>query len=167
MTSLKARELAFDLDAEGTTVMELDSVLATMEDRMRQEPGNQTLEDNYNILLEARQELDYWEGTAREHEAQLPPRPAVHQVIWAIDDNRTGVAREQRIEALTPSAATVICKDLEGDGFCKVTDITSPSNPAGTSPIYYKPNSNTYVAQSVEWMQMRMMFEMFMRGSEK
>ena len=141
-----AREIAFMIDEDGTTNEELQAVLCELEERINAGEANTTMIDNYYTLKDAERELDYWEGTAREKEAQASPgRPAPVSVFFVIDDGRKGIAREQRVEAITETALGVIRSELREGDFVHVANVPDGSVTNGVSEIWFKPNPRDYI----------------------
>jgi len=167
---MDARELAFALDEERVTAAELRDVLAYMADRIKDGDEGQTMLDNYWILKQALGELEYWEGTAAEHEAEeqneggVVPAPAPFSKLFVIDDNRKGIAREQAVPVMSETARAVLSSDLTEQGFCRVTGVPDASVTSGVSHIYYKPPREEYVPMAEHNRQLDLLFASILRG---
>lgn len=163
---MDARELAFALDEEKVTAAELRDVLAYMAGRIKSGDDGQTMLDNYWALKQALGELEYWEGTAAEHEAAgaVTPAPAPFSKLFVIDDNRKGIAREQAVPVMSEAARAVLAADLTEQGFCRVTGVPDASVTNGVSHIYYKPGREEYVPMSEHNRQLDLLFASILRG---
>lgn len=142
-----ARDIAFMLDQDGVTTRDMQPVLENMESRIKSGEENGTLVDNYYDLKEAERELDYWEGTARQHEQEkeVPVAPAPITRIFVYDDNRKGISREQKLDIITETSIGVIEADLSREGFEKVIAVPDASTRTGLSWIWFKPSAERYV----------------------
>lgn len=140
------KDLACEMEQDGVTTKDMQGVLEGMETRIKSGEDNPTLLDNYYDLKEIERELDWMEGTARQHEAEerlVPTKPIT--VLFVYDDNRSGVAREQRVDVITETARTVIELDLHRQGFEKVIAVPSAEATSGLAWIWFKPSSERYV----------------------
>ena len=138
-----SREIAFMLDEDGTTAEELRRKLAEMEQAIKGGEDTDIMLDNYHVLRDAKRELDYWEGTAAEHEAATTAQPLTSN-IYIIDDNRGGVAREQVLR-VTVDVMGAMEKDLEANGFKRIATIADEGVTSRSSVIFYKPSHAEYV----------------------
>lgn len=140
-----AREIAFMLDEDNITNEELQAVLCELEDRIKSGEDNPTMVDNYHVLKDAERELDSWEEAPRgQHQPTGAPVPV--SVFFVIDDGRTGVAREQRLEVITTTALAAIRVDLKDGGFVHVANVPDGGTTTGTSEIWFKPSPDDYIA---------------------
>lgn len=140
-----AREIAFMLDEDNITNEELQGVLSNLEDRIKSGEDNETMLANYRTLKDAERELDSWEEAPRgQHQPTGAPVPV--SVFFVIDDARTGVAREQRIEVITSTALSAIRFDLRAGGFLHVANVPDAGTTTGTSEIWFKPSPDDYIA---------------------
>lgn len=141
------RDIAFQIDQDGVTTKDMQPVLEGMESRIKSGEANQTLVDNYYTMKEVERELDYWEGTARQHEQEkeVPVAAAPITRIFVYDDNRKGISREQKLDIITETALAVIEADLFREGFDKVIAVPDASTTAGIAWIWFKPSSERYV----------------------
>jgi hypothetical protein len=138
-----SREIAFMLDEDGVTTEELQEVMQDMAEGIKAGNDGQTMVDNYYTLKQAGRELDYWEGTAAEHEVAPAPAP-LSSKIYIIDENRKGIAREQVLQVAV-DVLDVMGMDLESNGFCKVATIVDESVSSRSSVIFYKPAHSEYI----------------------
>lgn len=141
-----AREIAFMLDEDNITNEELQGVLSNLEDRIKSGEDNETMLANYRTLKDAERELDSW-GEAHAGKSQaMTGRPVPVSVFFVIDDARTGVAREQRIEVITSTALSAIRFDLRAGGFLHVANVPDAGTTTGSSEIWFKPDPEDYIA---------------------
>lgn len=166
MMADKAREVAWHLEQDGETPDSVSHILAEMADRVGHEPENDVLMDNFLTLTEAKKELEYMEGTAAEYERQQQA-PQAYGVVYAIHGERRGIARTQRVVALSERAEHVICTDLEGEGFDHVIDIAEAGTQSGMAHVYYRPDSEAYVPRAEHARELDMMFEAFFKTDER
>lgn len=140
-------DIAFQLDQEGITTRDMQPVLESMETRIKRGEENTALVDNFYTLKDVERELDYWEGTARQHEQEEEVPVATTPVtrMFVYDDNRKGISREQRIDVITETALAVIEADLSREGFEKVIAVPDASTKTGVSWIWFKPSAERYV----------------------
>lgn len=143
----KARMVAWQMEQDGVTYEQAAKVLSEMADRVGHAPENDTLMDNFLTLTEAARELQWMEGTAMEYEQQQQQPAKVFTVVYAVHGERRGVARMQRIEALSERAASIIKGDLEGDGFDHVIDIAEAGTQSGVAAVYYRPDPAKFVTR--------------------
>lgn len=94
------------------------------------------------------------------------PAPTPYATVYAIDGARTGVARSNRIEALSEGAMGVICKDLEDDGYDRVIDIADAGTTSGKAAIYYRPDPEKYISARDHARDINLIFDAFARGDE-
>lgn len=161
-----AREIAFMLDEDGVTDQDITATIKNMRERIAAGDGEVTMVANLEALEDAKRELDYWNGTAAEHEQQAAaaPAPRLYSRIFVVDDNRQGVAREQIVDVLSAGALGVIEQDLTAAGFSRVVAIGDSIVASGTSIIYYKPDEDAYISKSAWASDINMVFEALTRG---
>lgn len=161
------RDLAWQLDHDGETAASMEETLEAMADRIGHEPDNATLVHNFIVLSDARRELQYMEGTAAEYEREVASKaPTPYASVYAVDGDRTGVARQNRIEALSEGAMNVICMDLVADGYDKVIDIVEPTVATGVATVYYRPSRDRYITAKDHARDINLIFDAFARGDE-
>lgn len=94
-------------------------------------------------------------------------RPIPIARVFAIDENRPGIARQQIIDVLSPTAMNAISADLMAAGFAKVCDISDGDTSSGEAIIFYKPSTNDYIPRQQHAEELDRMFEAFFRPDER